>query len=85
MGYYHIKLRNNASNLCMTIHPWGKYSYKHPPMEFSNSKDIFQQKMNDLFREFYFIYSYIYDLLVSAKLDWTDHVQKLELTLNKLK
>ena len=45
----------------------------------------FQQNMNDLFHGFGFICAYIYDLLIPKKGDWTDHVQKLELTLNKLK
>ena len=54
-------------------------------MRVANYPDIFQQKMNDLFNVLEFIHAYIDDLLVLTKLDWTDHVQKLELTLNKLK
>ena len=54
-------------------------------MGMTNSLDIFQQKMNDLFREFEFICACIDDLLVSTKVDWTEHAQKLELALNKLK
>ena len=45
----------------------------------------FQQKMNDLFRRFEFILAYIDYLLILTKRDWTDHIQKLKLTLNKLK
>ena len=41
--------------------------------------------MNDLFHGFEFIRAYIYDLLILTKGDWTDHIQKLELTLNELK
>ena len=44
----------------------------------------FQQKMNGLFHGFEFIRVYIYDLLILTKVDWTDHMYKLELTLNKL-
>ena len=40
--------------------------------------------MNDLFHGFEFIRAYIDELLVLKNLDWTDHVQKFELTLNKL-
>ena len=40
--------------------------------------------MNDLFREFEFIWVYIYNLLILTKEDWIDHIQKSELTLNKL-
>ena len=41
--------------------------------------------MNDLVHGFEYIRAYIDDLLILKKLDWTDHVQKLELPLNKLK
>ena len=32
MGYYHIQIIENTSNLCMVILPWGKYCYKRIPM-----------------------------------------------------
>ena len=54
-------------------------------MGFANSPDIFEQKMNDLFHGFEFIRAYIDDLLILTKGDWADHLQKLELTLNKVK
>ena len=41
--------------------------------------------MNDLFQGFEFIWAWIYGLLLITKGDWTDHVHKLEWTLNKLK
>ena len=84
-GYHHIQLRKNASNLCTIILPWGKYWYKRLTMGVVNSPDIFQQKMNDLFHGFELIRAYIDDLLILTKGYWIDHVQKLELTLNKLK
>ena len=52
MGYYHIQLIKNASNLCIIILPWGKYWYKRLPMGVSISSDTFQQKTNDLFHGF---------------------------------
>ena len=55
MGYDHIRLIKNASNLCTIILPWEKYRYKRLPTRVANSPDIFQQKMNDLFNEFEFI------------------------------
>ena len=82
--YYHIQLNKNASKLCTIILPWGKYCYKRLPIVVDNSPDIFQYKMNDLFHGSEFIRSYIDDLLILIKLDWVDHVQKLELTINKL-
>ena len=54
-GYYHIQLTEDSSKLCTIILPWVKYRYKHIPMGVSNSLDIFQQKMNNLFQGFEFI------------------------------
>ena len=53
-------------------------------MRVANSPDIFQQLMDYLFRGFEFICMYIDEFLVLTKGYWVDHVQKLELTLNKL-
>ena len=75
MVYYHIRLSKNASNLCTIILPWGKYRYKYLPMGVTNSPEILQQKMNDLFHEFEFICAYIYEILILNKRDWIDHVQ----------
>ena len=85
VGYYYIRLSKNASNLCTIIILWGKYCYKCLSTGISNSPEIFQHEMNDLFNGFGFIPSYIYDLLILTKGGWTDHVQNLELKINKLK
>ena len=53
-------------------------------MGFAKSPDIFQLKTNYSFHGFEFIFVYIYKLWVLKKGDWTEYVQKLELTLNKL-
>ena len=53
-------------------------------MVVSNLPDIFQQKMNDLFHGFEFIRAYIDNILILTKGYWTDHVQNLELKINKL-
>ena len=55
MGYYHIRISKQASNLCTIILPWGKYRYKRLPMGVSNSPEIFQEKVNKMFRGFEFI------------------------------
>ena len=44
----------------------------------------FQQKRDDLFHGFEFICGYIDDMLILTKGDWKYHIQKLELTINKL-
>ena len=40
MGYYHIRLSYQASNLCTIILPWAKYRYKLLPMGVSYYQDI---------------------------------------------
>ena len=54
-------------------------------MGVANLPYIFQQKMNDLFCGFEFIREYIDNILILTQGDWTDHLHKLELILNKLK
>ena len=54
-------------------------------MGVSNSPDTFQEKMKKMFRGFKFIRAYIDDLLIITKGDWSDHLDKLEQTLQKLK
>jgi hypothetical protein len=46
MGYYTIKLEPDASKICTSIFPWGKYSYKQLPMGIAGSQDIFPGKMS---------------------------------------
>ena len=49
MGYYHIQLTEDASNLCTIVILWVKQCYKHLPMVVSNSMEKFQQKIDNLF------------------------------------
>ena len=84
-GYYHIRLSKQASNLCTIILLWGKYRYKRLTMGVSNSPDMFQEKMNKMFRGFEFIRAYIDDQLIITKVDLSNHLEKLERKLQKLK
>ena len=67
--YYHIRLTEDASNLCTIIILFGKYRYKCLPMGVSNSPETFQQKMKDLFQGFEFIRTYIDELLILTRRD----------------
>ena len=55
MGYYHIRLIKNETNLCTIILPRRKYHYECLTMIVANSPDIIQQKMNYLIHRFEFI------------------------------
>ena len=85
MGYYYFRIRYQVSNLCTITIPWGKYWYKRLPMGVNNFPEKFQEKMNEMFRGFDFIRAYIDDVLIINKGDWSDHLEKLELPLQKLK
>ena len=54
-------------------------------MVIADSPKKIQQKINDFFHGFEFIYAYIYDILILTKGYWTDGLQKLDLTLNEQK
>ena len=41
MVYYHIRLSEEASNICTIILPWGKYKYKCLPMRVYSFPEIF--------------------------------------------
>ena len=85
MVYYHIRLSEQASNSCRAILPLGKYQYKRLPMGVSKSPGNFQEKMNEMFCGFEFIWSRINDMLTIAKGDWSDNLYTSKLTLNSLK
>ena len=84
MGFYHIELTPNLSALCMIVLPWGKYEYLKLPMGLSNSPDVFQEKMGDLFADLENVQAYIDDLLVLTKGSWEDHLAKLHEVLTRL-
>ena len=99
MGYYHLLLDAETSNICAIVFPWGFYRYKRLPMGTAVSPDIFQAKMNMLFNELEYVRAYIDDLLIITKgerpqdhvetevdrdTDFHDHLSKLEVVLDKL-
>ena len=71
MGYYQIRLSEESSKIFSIILPWGKYRYKHLPMGVSNSPEIFQDKINQMFYGFEFIQAYTNGLLIVTMGDWS--------------
>ena len=76
MGHYHIRLSDQASNLCTIILPWGKYIYKLLPMGICNSPEICG---------FEFIRAYIDELFITTKGNCSNQLNKLERFLQNLK
>ena len=71
-GYYHTRLNKDANNLCTGIITWGKYHYKNLPIGFSNSLDIYKQKINYLFQGSEPIRGYIDKYFITTKGYCTD-------------
>jgi hypothetical protein len=84
MAYYTIRLDPDASKICTTIFPWGKYSYKRLPIGIADSPAIFQAKMLELMESLEFVRGYLDDLLCISKLSLEDHQEKLEEVLRQL-
>jgi len=84
MGYYHIRLDPSSKELCTIVLPFGKYEFQAIPMGLCNSPDIFQEKMSELMDGLAFVRTYIDDLLCLTKGSFTDHLEKIELVLQRL-
>ena len=78
MGYCHVHLMPNANRLCTIVMPWGKHEYARLPMGMCNDQDIFQEHTSELMAGLEFTRVHIFDLLMIAKSNFKDHLQKLE-------
>jgi Reverse transcriptase (RNA-dependent DNA polymerase)/Retroviral aspartyl protease len=84
MGYYHIELSPHAKQLCTIVLRWGKYEYQRLPMGLCNSPDIFQEKMSVPMADLEHVRAYIDDLLIISKGSFQEHLQKLDIVLQRL-
>jgi len=85
MGYCTIKWDLEASSICTIIQPWGKDNYERLTMCIAGSLDIFQEKISNLMRQLEFVHTYIDDLLMFSKGDFSDRLEKLTMILTKLR
>lgn len=85
MGYYHIELTPDSKKLCTIVLPWGKYEYQRLPMGLSNSPDIFQERMGTLMHDLEYVRAYIDDILCLTSTSFSDHLEKLDEVLKRLK
>ena len=54
-------------------------------MGIAGSSEIFREKMTNLMEELEYVRTYINDLLVITNSTFDDHLQKVEVVLNKLR
>lgn len=84
MGYYTIRLTPNASRLCTIVFPWGQYEYLRLPMGVHNSPGIFQHQMSSLMAGLEFVRTYLDDILLITKNNFIDHLNQLDLVLQRI-
>ena len=78
MGYYHIRLTPEASDMCTIVTEFGKYRYKRLPMGVSCSPDIFQAKIYELLGDIEGTKAYLDDILVINRGTFKSHLEQLE-------
>ena len=61
-----------------------KITVKKPTNRINNDPEIFQDKIDENFHGFGFLFAYVDDLLIITKGDWSGHLEKIEPTLNTL-
>ena len=84
MGYYHLRLTEELSEMCTFMLPFGLYKYLRLPMGLNISPDVFQQRMTQLFSDKPFVKAYLDDLLVFSNGSYEDHLKKVEEVLARL-
>ena len=84
MDYYHIGWSPASKILCTMMLPWGKYEYQVLPIGLSNSPDIFEENMPNLFRDLEIARKYIDKLLITSNGSLQDHLDKVKQVLEML-
>ncbi len=80
MGYYNIKLSDDAKKICTIVTPFGKYEYNRLPIGVSIAPDIFQDRICQLFEDIESVRKFIDDLLVVTKGSYEDHLRELDVS-----
>jgi hypothetical protein len=77
MQYYTFELDEPSKELCTICTPFGNYTYNRLPMGVSQSPDIAQEIMEDIFRQFEEVDVYIDDIGVFSQ-QWQSHCASLQ-------
>ncbi|KAL0356036.1 UNVERIFIED_CONTAM: Enzymatic polyprotein [Sesamum radiatum] len=76
--FYQIKMENESKKFTAFSTPHGQYIWNVLPMGLANAPQIFQRKMDNLFKDYFeFIFVYI-DILIASK-NMKDHIKHLEI------
>ncbi|KAL0437503.1 UNVERIFIED_CONTAM: movement protein [Sesamum radiatum] len=74
-----IKMENESKKFTAFSTPQGQYIWNVLPMGLANAPQIFQRKMDNLFKDYFeFMFVYIDDILIASK-NMKDHIKHLEI------
>ncbi|KAL0378728.1 UNVERIFIED_CONTAM: putative enzymatic polyprotein [Sesamum radiatum] len=74
-----IKMESESKRFTAFSTPQGQYIWNVLPMGLANAPQIFQRKMDNLFKDYFeFIFVYIDDILIASK-NMKDHIKHLEI------
>ncbi|KAL0459224.1 UNVERIFIED_CONTAM: Enzymatic polyprotein [Sesamum latifolium] len=78
-GFYQIKMKSESKKFTAFSTPQGQYIWNVMPMGLANAPQIFQTKMDNLFKDYFeFMFVYIDDILIASK-NMKDHIKHLEI------
>ena len=66
-GFYQIKMTEESKPLTAFSTPQGHYEWNVLPFGLKNAPQIFQRKMDNIFKDYDFIHVYVDDMLISSK------------------
>ncbi|KAK4397826.1 putative enzymatic polyprotein [Sesamum angolense] len=74
-----IKMENESKKFTAFSTPQGQYIWNVLPMGLANAPQIFQRKMDNLFKDYFeFMFVYIDDILIASK-NMKEHIKHLEI------
>ncbi|KAL0415712.1 UNVERIFIED_CONTAM: putative enzymatic polyprotein [Sesamum latifolium] len=74
-----IKMESESRKFTAFCTPQGQYIWNVMPMGLANAPQIFQKKMDNIFKDYFeFIFVYIDDILIASK-NMKDHIKHLEI------
>ncbi|KAL0295247.1 UNVERIFIED_CONTAM: Enzymatic polyprotein [Sesamum radiatum] len=77
--FYQIKMENESKKFTAFSTPQGQYIWNVLPMGLANAPQIFQRKMDNLFKDYFeFMFVYIDDILIASK-NMKDHIKHLKI------
>ena len=85
MRFYHVPLDREASYVCTTVLPFGKYRYLRLPMGLSISPELFQGVLDRLLGDLPFVIVWIDDILIKTKGTFEMHLEHIRSVFQRLR